>query len=187
MTSDSLAIDLRDELIDALKADVIRVGAERDAALADAERLRSGIRQHRDQKFDDRCWLDDRCLYDLLPEGGQYVSGLPPKAEFLRSCERYWAQRQCPTDVRGIWAGHPMTIAQLEGEVERIRPDAARLDLLESKLVRAVWVECGRGRLFRLTMTDGRSFEAKTARGAIDAAMEGVTLSPKGNDDECRT
>lgn len=31
--------------------------------------LEAAIRKHRDQRGDDRCWLDDEELYAILPEG----------------------------------------------------------------------------------------------------------------------
>lgn len=60
-------------------------------------RLTSAIRKHRDEKGDDRCWLDDYQLYSVLPEGGRHDSSLPPEGEFLESCRRFWARRQAPS------------------------------------------------------------------------------------------
>ena len=65
------------------------------------EGLREAIKKHRDQRGDDRCWLDDADLYAELnlprtTEG----STLPPKCEFLKSCERFWEQRQTPYEKR---------------------------------------------------------------------------------------
>jgi uncharacterized small protein (DUF1192 family) len=91
--------------------------------VAEIERLQAGIRHHRDQKGDDRCWLDDLDLYDLLPEGHVDPDlSLPPKAEFLRSCERYWEQR-CPFNKAGHITRPGLTIAQLEAEIERLRAE----------------------------------------------------------------
>lgn len=58
-------------------------------------RLRNGIRKHRDQKGDDRCWLDDIELYKLLPDNVPFITSLPQKNEFLKNCERFWKTRQC--------------------------------------------------------------------------------------------
>ena len=58
-------------------------------------RLRTGIRKHRDEKGDDRCWLDDVELYKLLPDNVSAIATLPPKNKFLRSCEKFWETRQC--------------------------------------------------------------------------------------------
>lgn len=57
-------------------------------------RLRSGIRYHRDQRGDDRCWLDDVKLYKLLPDSDQAEFKLPCREKFLSSCERFWESRQ---------------------------------------------------------------------------------------------
>jgi hypothetical protein len=53
-------------------------------------KLRTAIRLHRDQRLDDRCWMDDYVLYDALPEksAGADLRGLP-KEEMLRNCEHY--------------------------------------------------------------------------------------------------
>lgn len=62
------------------------------------DRALTAIREHRDQKGHDRCWLDDQKLYSVLPEGGEYNSKLPPRLEFLKNCERFYDSRQgdCP-------------------------------------------------------------------------------------------
>lgn len=77
--------------------------------------LESAIRAHRDQKGDDRCWLDDATLYEVL---GEEVarSTLPPKCEFLESCTRYWEQRRNP---RSKIDSSGMTIAQLESLLDQ--------------------------------------------------------------------
>jgi hypothetical protein len=61
-------------------------------------RLRAGIRYHRDQQWDDRCWVDDVRLYELLPEGPNkgYDSTLPPRDVFLANCARFHDTRQVP-------------------------------------------------------------------------------------------
>lgn len=61
-------------------------------ALAEVERLRAAIRKHRDQRLDDRCWMDDYELYEVLPEGidPSYVDlRLLPKDVMMRNCERF--------------------------------------------------------------------------------------------------
>lgn len=66
----------------------------RDELISEIYRLRKGIRYHRDEKGDDRCWLDDQKLYELLPETGNKDFTLPPKEKFLQSCNRFWECRQ---------------------------------------------------------------------------------------------
>lgn len=64
---------------------------------AEVQKLRGVIRYHRDQKGDDRCWVDDLRLYELLPEGAKgYDSTLPPEEEFLANCKRFCQSRQTP-------------------------------------------------------------------------------------------
>lgn len=61
------------------------------------KKLQDGIRYHRDQKGDDRCWVDDVRLYELLPEGPVgYDSTLPPEDVFLDNCKRFCRSRQVP-------------------------------------------------------------------------------------------
>lgn len=68
----------------------------RHALRQEVVRLRHGIRAHRDAKGNDRCWIDDAALYALLPEDLPADTRLPPKEEFLRNCEKFFATRQCP-------------------------------------------------------------------------------------------
>lgn len=91
-------------------------------ALAEIDRLKSAIREHRDQKGDDRCWLDDGKLYAALGEGDidLYATALPPKCDFLVSCERYWKERQQPLEHGTNKLPEGMTIQQLTKEVERL-------------------------------------------------------------------
>jgi len=60
-------------------------------------KLRGAIRYHRDQKGDDRCWVDDLRLYELMPEGAEgYDPTLPPEDVFLENCKRFCRSRQTP-------------------------------------------------------------------------------------------
>lgn len=63
-------------------------------ALKEITKLRDAIRKHRDQRGDDRCWMDDEELYKVLPEG--YV---PPERDTtveLENCRRYIECRHNP-------------------------------------------------------------------------------------------
>ncbi len=75
----------------------------RDQLEAEAARLRAGIRQHRDERGDDRCWLDDQRLYSLLPDTKNAITKLPPKDVFLNSCERFWQTRQAKPEKLHEW------------------------------------------------------------------------------------
>jgi hypothetical protein len=105
--------------------DALRVHA--DELEAEVERLRKAIRQHRDQRGDDRCWLDDLTLYMELGEGqNDEMFPLPPKCEFLKSCDRFWEQRQ--HDGEKIAANTSrMTIGQLEAENALLKAEVERL------------------------------------------------------------
>lgn len=59
------------------------------------KKLHRAIRKHRNQRGDDRCWLNDVELYKVLPDyNPQIETTPPPKCVFLQNCERYWASRQ---------------------------------------------------------------------------------------------
>jgi hypothetical protein len=54
--------------------------------------MRDRIRYHRNQKGDDRCWLDDYSVWELLPDS-------PPMPSFsleegMRNCRAFWAFRR---------------------------------------------------------------------------------------------
>lgn len=86
----------------------------------EVERLKAGIREHRDQKGDDRCFLDDQQLYSLLGEGPA-VTVLPALANFLSNCARYHASRQVPGE-------------KYETEADRHRVLKERVAALEAEL-----------------------------------------------------
>lgn len=59
---------------------------------AEIRRLRTGIRKHRDQRLDDRCWMDDIELYEVLPEGidPSFIDLRQlPKKEMMHNCDRF--------------------------------------------------------------------------------------------------
>lgn len=102
-------------------------------AFRQRERLIRAIREHRDQRGDDRCWLDDVALYNALAEvtgeDPTFDLSLPPKAEFLASCERYYEQRRDPSKAPAC-----MTIRQLQDEIGRLNGIISRR--LESEPIR---------------------------------------------------
>jgi len=77
-------------------ADVIQFMTMNDLK-AEIERLRNGIRNHRDQRLDDRCWMDDFELYELLPEGAdpRYIDLRQlPKEVMMQNCDHYTTCRK---------------------------------------------------------------------------------------------
>lgn len=72
-----------------------------DELRQEVQNLRELLRWHRDQKGDDRCWLDDIKLYSALPEGSAGVEfKLPNRDKFLTNCAKFWETRQpCPAKL----------------------------------------------------------------------------------------
>lgn len=91
----------------------------------EVERLRAAIRKHRDQRGDDRCWMDDEELYAVLSEG--YT---PPKRDTsieLKNCEKYIASRHDPR----------VTYTSPEREIERLRTLLRRVVDASTQLIQA--------------------------------------------------
>ncbi len=86
--------------------------------------LETAIRTHRDLKGDDRCYLDDATLYEVLGEEVPQCT-LPPKCEFLESCGRYWEQRQSHV---ALPSPNEMTIAQLQARVRELEERLAECE-----------------------------------------------------------
>jgi hypothetical protein len=81
-------------------------------ALDELDRLHAAVKQHYDQKADDRCWQDDTELYAAF--------GLPPadirvgdQEAMLKNCERFLAWRT----AAGGWPSY----AELEAEIKRLK------------------------------------------------------------------
>lgn len=77
------------------------------------EELESAIRLHRDQHADDRCWMDDDRLYDVLGDSVQSDPRVGDKAEMLKNCARF-IERRCQ-------GGHWPTYVELEAERDKLR------------------------------------------------------------------
>jgi hypothetical protein len=60
----------------------------RDELIAEARRLRGGIRTHRDSSRHELCWHHP-ALWGLLPERSDPVPLVPDWPEFMRGCIRY--------------------------------------------------------------------------------------------------
>jgi len=74
--------------------------------------LESAIRLHRDQRGDDRCWLDDRQLYAALPEG--YTPPAEDSAVELERCQQYI---RCRHDPATVYVSPQRRIDELESEL----------------------------------------------------------------------
>ena len=60
----------------------------RDELIAEAGRLRRGIREHRDSTRHELCWHHP-ALWGLLPEKTDPLPEVPEWPDFLRGCIRY--------------------------------------------------------------------------------------------------
>jgi hypothetical protein len=61
---------------------------DRETLIAEAKKLRAGIRQHRDATGHDLCWHHPD-LWSLLPERTEPAIAVPPWEKFMRGCIRY--------------------------------------------------------------------------------------------------
>jgi len=98
-------------------ADAIRLEQRMELAVKRVAELEAAIRQHRDQRGDDRCWLDDLELYKLVGGGGD--NSLPPKEKFLTNCARYYEAR-C---VNAGWPSYQELLAALQWYAAPHRPE----------------------------------------------------------------
>ena len=60
----------------------------REQLIAEAKRLRHGIREHRDSTGHELCWHHPR-LWALLPEKTDPLPTVPDWPQFMRGCIRY--------------------------------------------------------------------------------------------------
>jgi hypothetical protein len=60
----------------------------REQLIAEAKKLRAGIRAHRDSSSHDLCWHHPQ-LWGLLPEPVADDIAVPPWPKFLRGCVKY--------------------------------------------------------------------------------------------------
>ena len=60
----------------------------REQLVAEARRLRAGIRTHRDSSGQELCWHHPE-LWDLLPEQIMPDVAVPPWPRFMRGCVRH--------------------------------------------------------------------------------------------------
>jgi hypothetical protein len=61
---------------------------DRDALLAEVQRLRAGIRAHRDSSLHELCWHHPQ-LWGLLPDTTDKLPTVPAWPQFLRGCIAY--------------------------------------------------------------------------------------------------
>jgi hypothetical protein len=83
-------------------------GMSREQLIAEAKRLRAGIRAHRDSTGHELCWHHP-ALWELLPDQTDPTPTVPAWPEFLRGCARYRESldRQLPEAPRSIMPYEP--------------------------------------------------------------------------------
>ena len=64
------------------------VEMSREALIAEARKLRQGIRRHRDSTTHELCWHHPE-LWGLLPEKTDPIPTVPAWPEFLKGCIKY--------------------------------------------------------------------------------------------------
>jgi hypothetical protein len=76
-------------------------GMTRERLMVEAQRLRDGIRRHRDASGHELCWHHP-ALWGLLPEATDPLPTVPDWPTFLRGCIRYRQSldTQAPTAPR---------------------------------------------------------------------------------------
>jgi HAMP domain-containing protein len=90
--------------------------AARDRILAEFARLEDAIREHRDQRGDDRCWLDDYKLYEALGEPiPDHACRLDDPETMLEYCRKFIGSRHDP--AKG-YLSPQREIERLEGAVQ---------------------------------------------------------------------
>jgi hypothetical protein len=154
---------------------------ERDYAYdnlqVERDQLISAIRKHRDQKGDDRCWLDDYNLYTALfnvttlDEDRNIDLALPPKEDFLKSCERYWAQRKIGVRELGEEPGC-MTIKQLEDRVAQLTKERDALTEMVTKTE-----DEGPGMTAELSFNWDRERHSQTPLFLVDISLLGMKIN----------
>lgn len=97
-----------------LFCDAMHRHAASEAALAAA------IREHHNQRADDRCWLDDRKLYEAAGLPTEKYDQVGSPSEMLKNCERFVTYR---CSGGGDWKSY----AELEAENARLRQELADL------------------------------------------------------------
>jgi hypothetical protein len=78
--------------------------------------LETAITSHRDQKADDRCWLDDSTLYAVLNDGNLGDHRIGDSEAMLANCQRFIKNR---CEGGGPWKSY----AELEADNIKLRDE----------------------------------------------------------------
>jgi len=89
---------------------------EREKLRQRIQALEVAIRFHRDQKSDDRCWMDDQELYKVLGDGNLGDNRVGDQTKMLKNCQRFIQRRT----EGGGWT----TYAAMEKELALLKSTA---------------------------------------------------------------
>lgn len=109
-------IEMAERAISPGKVDIDLYAMSRTQLVQEIMKMRDGARSHRDQRGDDKCWMDDEVLYRLLPEG--YSPPARDTAVELANCEKYICSRRNPATT---YVSPQRRIEELESEIERLK------------------------------------------------------------------
>ena len=73
---------------------LINIGLSKKLLVSEIKKRRRAIRKHRDQKLDDRCWLDDYWLYEFLEDALPSPTRLPNFTEMMERCREFYTLRR---------------------------------------------------------------------------------------------
>jgi hypothetical protein len=111
--------------------DHLQAGRRRVTTADRIKTVRSALRLHRDQKGDDRCWVDDWFVWAALEDQPPEPAAAPSFEEGMKKCHAFYERRRADTaDVVPANANHDpqawdadlakMNEAQREAELERL-------------------------------------------------------------------
>lgn len=104
-----------------LKTRIEELEKERSGRETRIAELTAAIKHHRDQKEDDRCWMDDHQLYSVLGDGILGDNRIGDPIAMLQSCCKF-IQNRCQPG--GTWVSRAELEKQnkeLQDEVDRLR------------------------------------------------------------------
>jgi hypothetical protein len=85
-------------------------GMCRDDLQKEVEKLRAGIRAHRDSTGHNVCWYHPE-LWSLLPEAVEANPQVPPKDELLTYCQKFWESCHASGKAVGLfWTDERPTV-----------------------------------------------------------------------------
>lgn len=116
------ALKIHKEAIATLEARDANMLGVRNDLHARVKVLEDAIKNHRDQKADDRCWMDDDELYGVLCDGQASDRRVGDKESMLRNCARF-IERRCE-------GGHWLSYKELQEGAEVLDAKVKELETM---------------------------------------------------------